>query len=410
MYKRHGNLQDDLVEDVEDFDGEIKEAMGHNPETAEADSVKSVDAAGDKTKKQSLRRGDKQNSEPMKKVGAKVREVIMAKEGVEFEDMTLDQLEDFMMSEDFDQLDELSKNTLKSYIKKAKADKSDLDDEERSYREYGDAGSQGHKDTKRLQKNREVGLKKARGRDTRITTKKEDFDFEQDLNALVESEATLSESFREKAEVIFEAALSSKLSEHVEHLEEQYETQLSEQVQQIQEELVEKVDGYLSYVVESWVDENKLAIENGLRAEIAESFMSALHGVFTEHYIQVPEEKVDLVDGLADKVDELEEQLNTTVQRNIELSESVKQYAREAIIHEAAKDLSEAQAEKLKSLTEDIAFDSEDTFSMKVDTIKESYFKKQSVQAQSEEEQIDEETKHTEVSPLMEQYLSALKK
>jgi len=323
MSEKHEGLQDDLVEDVEDFDGEIEEAMGHNPETAEADSVKSVDAAGDKTKKQPLRKGDKQNSEPMKPSGLKAKEMVMAK-GVAKEDV------------------------------------------------------QGA--------------------------------FDDDLSALVESEATLSEGFKEKAEVIFEAALSSKLSEHVERLEEQYETQLSEQVQQIQEELVEKVDGYLSYVVESWVDENKLAIENGLRAEIAESFMSALHGVFTEHYIQVPEEKVDLVDGLADKVDELEEQLNTTVQRNIELSESIKQYAREAVIQEAAKDLSEAQAEKLKSLTEDIAFDSEDTFSMKVDTIKESYFKKQSVQAQSEEEQIDEETKHTEVSPLMEQYLSALKK
>jgi len=323
MSEKHEGLQDDLVEDVEDFDGEIEEGMGHNPETAPTDSVKSVDAAGDKAKKQPLRKGDKQNSEAMKPSGLKAKEMVMAK-GVA----------------------------------------------------------------------------------------KEDFEgaFDEDLAALVESEATLSEGFKEKAEVIFEAALASKLSEHVDRLEEQYETQLTEQVEQIQEELVEKVDGYLSYVVESWVDENRLAIENGLRAEIAESFMSALHGVFTEHYIQVPEEKVDLVDGLAEKVDELEEQLNVTVQRNIELSESIKEYARDAIIQEAAKDLSEAQAEKLKSLTEDIAFDSEEAFSMKVDTIKESYFKKQSVQAQSEEEQIDEETKHTEVSPLMAQYLSALKK
>ena len=247
----------------------------------------------------------------------------------------------------------------------------------------------------------------------KLSAKNEDLDaegvFEEDLNALVESEATLSENFREKAQVIFEAALTSKLNEHVNRLEEQYETQLAEETTRIQEELVEKVDGYLSYVVESWMEENKLAIENGLRTEIAESFMNALHGVFTEHYIQVPDEKADLVDGLADKISELEEQLNTTVQDNIELAETVKVYARESVITEAAKDLSEAQAEKLKALAEEIDFESVKTFAKKVDTIKESYFKKESVQTQSEDEQFNEETTK-EVSPLMQRYLEALKK
>lgn len=324
--KNHEHLQDDLVEYVEVTDEEIlekdeglEEANGHNPETAPADAVKSVDTASDKTKKQPLRKGDKQNSEPMKTSGLKAKEAVMAKE---------------------------------------------------------------------------------------------DFDFEEDLDALVESEATLSESFREKAELIFEAALSSKLTEHVERLEEQYQTQLDEEVQQVQENLVEKIDGYLNYVVESWVEENKLAIGNGLRTEIAESFMSALHGVFTEHYIQVPDEKADLVDGLAEKIEDLEEQLNKTVQDNIELSEAVKDFAREAVIRESAKDLSEAQAERLKSLVGDIAFDSEDSFTQKVDTIKESYFRKVSVQTQSEDEQFvgDGTEKQVEVSPLMETYLKALKK
>jgi len=138
--------------------------------------------------------------------------------------------------------------------------------------------------------------------------------------------------------------------------------------------------------------------------------MSSLHGVFTEHYIQVPDEKVDLVDGLADKISELEEQLNATIQDNIDLKESVVEYAREAVIREAAKDLSEAQAEKLKSLVEDISFDSQESFETKVATIKESYFKKSTVQAQSEEEQITEETDKVEVSPMMARYLEALKK
>jgi predicted nucleotidyltransferase len=234
--------------------------------------------------------------------------------------------------------------------------------------------------------------------------------FDEDLAALVESEATLSEGFKEKAEIIFEAALSSKLNEHVERLEEQYAEELSEEVSRIESELVEKVDGYLGYVVESWMDENKLAVESGLRTEIAESFISALHGVFNEHYIHVPEEKVDLVDGLADKITELEEQLNTTVQDNIDLSEAVKLYARQSVIDEAASDLSEAQGEKLKALAEGVEFKSIEAFEVKVFALKESYFKKRAVQTQSEESQIVEDTRTTEVSPMMQQYLAALKK
>jgi len=275
------------------------------------------------------------------------------------------------------------------------------------------AGATGKKQPLRKgdKQNSEAMVKAAGAKAKEAIMAKENFDFAEDLDALVESEATLSESFREKAEVIFEAALSSKLTEHVERLEEEYQTQLDEQVQQIQESLVEKIDGYLNYVVESWVEENKLAIGNGLRTEIAESFMSALHGVFTEHYIQVPDEKVDLVDGLAEKIEELEEQLNKSVQYNIDLTEAVNEFARESVIRESAKDLSAAQGERLRSLVEDIAFDSEDAFAQKVETVKNSYFRKVSVQTQSEDEQLDEGTaKQLEVSPIMQTYLAALKK
>jgi hypothetical protein len=420
--KNHDYLQDDLVEYVEVTDEELEEGMGHNPETAPHDSVKSVSAAGTTSKKQPLRTGDKQNSEKMQKAGAKVREAIMAKESVELDEFTLEELEDFMVSEDFDQLDEISKKTLVSYVRKAgpsaeklmrKSDKtSDATHNAARTMKRGAADAfikKGDAEADRLNAKgtkRFAGIKKATDRLT-----KEDFDFEEDLNALVESEATLSESFREKAEVIFEAALSSKLAEHVERLEEDYQTQLDEQVQEIQESLVEKIDGYLNYVVESWVEENKLAIGNGLRTEIAESFMSALHGVFTEHYIQVPDEKVDLVDGLAEKIEELEEQLNKSVQYNIGLTEAVNEFARESVIRESAKDLSAAQGERLRSLVEDIAFDSEDAFAQKVETVKNSYFRKVSVQTQSEDEQLDEGTaKQLEVSPIMQTYLAALKK
>jgi len=236
--------------------------------------------------------------------------------------------------------------------------------------------------------------------------------FDEDLAALVESEATLSEGFKEKAEVIFEAALQSKLTEHVERLEQEYQQQLDEETTRIQSELVEKVDGYLNYVVESWMEENRIAINNGLRTEIAESFMQALHGVFTEHYITVPESKVDIVDELAAKVDDLEEQLNSAVERGIELTEKVKELSREAVLRESASDLSEAQAEKLASLAEGIEFESEKAFAKKVATIKESYFKKESVSAKQTDEldSLTEDTKNVDVSPVMSRYLAALKK
>lgn len=232
--------------------------------------------------------------------------------------------------------------------------------------------------------------------------------FDEDLKALVESEATLSEGFKDKAEIIFEAALKSKLAESIESLETQYSEELAEETTRIQSELVEKVDGYLNYVVENWMEENKLAVENGLRTEVAESFMTALHGVFTEHYVEVPEGKVDLVDDLANKVDNLEEAVNVSEQKNIELSGEVNELTRAAIVRESATGLSEAQAEKLKTLVEDVAYESADAFTAKVDTIKETYFKE--VKTVSEEAEIhDHSDDEVSVNPRMASYLAALK-
>jgi hypothetical protein len=235
--------------------------------------------------------------------------------------------------------------------------------------------------------------------------------FKEDLDALVDSEATLSESFREKAGVIFEAAFAAKVAEEVERLEEQYEEQLSEEVESIKEDLVEKVDGYLNYVVEQWMEDNKLAVESGLRTEIAEGFMSQLKAVFTEHYIQVPEAKVDLVDELAEQVDELQEQLGKVTEDNIELAESVRTLKREAIIVEASEGLTVAQAEKLAALAENVDFDSEASFTKKVATIKESYFPSEApVIAEETEAQDDDEDTQVHSSPMMQQYLDAINK
>ena len=234
--------------------------------------------------------------------------------------------------------------------------------------------------------------------------------FDEDLNALVESEATLSDGFRAKAEVIFEAAVKAKVAETVDSLEEQYKEELAEETTRIHNELVEKVDGYLNYVVENWMEENKLAIESGLRNEISESFMKALHGVFNEHYIEVPESKVDLVDDMAKRNDDLEEQLNASIENNIKLKEQVADLSKDHVINEAAADLSEAQTEKLKSLAEGVSFDNAEDFASKVATLKESYFKAAPAETPTETVELDEETEEVQVSDTMSRYLAALKK
>lgn len=236
-------------------------------------------------------------------------------------------------------------------------------------------------------------------------------DFSDDLNALVESEATLSEEFKAKTAVIFEAAVKSKISEEINRLEAEYAEQLAEAVEVQTADLTEKVDSYLNYVVETWMEENKLAIQSGLRSEIAEGFMSSLKDLFVESYIEVPEGKVDLVDDLATANEELEEKLNVEVATAIELSEELISYKREAVIREASKDLAETQIEKLKSLAESVAFESVENFTSKVATLKESYFAKKSTAAPALNEESSDGSDEPEVhSALMEQYLTALRK
>ena len=228
-----------------------------------------------------------------------------------------------------------------------------------------------------------------------------------EIDALIESEATLSEEFKEKTAVIFEAAVKSKLSEEVSRLEEQYKEELSEEVSAVKADLVEKVDSYLNYVVESWMEDNKLAIQSGLRTEIAEGFMDKMKDLFVESYIEVPESKVDLVDELAGQVEELEESLNSRTGETIKLSEELEQYKRDAVIAEACRGLADTQVEKMKGLVENIEFESKEQFAAKVGTIKESYFSKQI----SEEVVVDEEPEAVvEVSSSMETYLNAIRK
>ena len=250
-----------------------------------------------------------------------------------------------------------------------------------------------------------------KGAGTKAESVEFDGDFSEDLNALVESEATLSEEFKAKTAVIFEAAVKQKLSEEIDRLETEYQQQLDEEIQATKEDLVEKVDGYLNYVVEQWMEDNKLAIQTGLRTEIAEGFMDKLKDLFVESYVEVPESKVDLVDELAEANEELEEQVNVATAKSIELAEELESYKREAVIREASKDLAETQVEKLRSLAENIDFEDDETFASKVKTIKESYFSKKTTESVIEES-IDDDAadSEVEVSPMMEQYLAAIRK
>ena len=235
-------------------------------------------------------------------------------------------------------------------------------------------------------------------------------DFSGDLNALVENEATLSEEFKEKAAVVFEAAINSKLSEEIDRLEEKYNEELSEEVATTKADLVEKVDNYLNYVVESWMKENTVAIHNGLRTEIAENFMNSLKDLFTESYISVPDSKVDLVDELSGTVSDLEEKLNTTTGTAIELATQLEGFQKDAVIREASKDLAETQVEKLKKLAEDIDFVDEATFTKKVATLKESYFSKTTPESIIEEDTESDDDAVVENSDVMNSYLAAIKK
>ena len=238
-----------------------------------------------------------------------------------------------------------------------------------------------------------------------------EYDFSGDLDALVESEATLSDGFKDKAATIFEAAVKSKLSEEIGRIEEAYGEELAEEIANTKSDLVEKIDSYLNYVVENWMSENEIAIQSGLRAEIAENFMDGLKDLFIESYVDVPDSKVDLVDDLAEQVEELEDALNSQTSKNIEMTEELELFQRYEIIREHAHGLAETEVEKLAALAEDLDFIDEDTFSAKVKTIKESYFAREVKSAEVVDDLIEDTADDSvETSAIMESYLQALKK
>ena len=356
-----------MTEKIENQDVELQEdeeisEMKHDPKNAEAQSVASVDKAGDATGTAPKRKmaggtaADNTKKDPMPKTKAGM---IAA------------------MVHNMQKMDKKKINAMYMSYDKADTDPEAFDGEPIAEDEVK-------------------------------PTVKVEADFKDDLKALVNEEATLSDEFKQKAEIIFETAINSKVNAEIDRLEEKYNEELAEEIESTKADLVEKVDSYLNYVVEGWMEENKLAIQNGLRTEIAEDFMNKLKDLFTESYIEVPEGKTDMVEELADTVDDLETKLNKATDDAISMAEELEEFRRDAVIREASKDLADTQVEKLTKLVDNIDYEDQETFAQKVATVKESYFKTNKVTGTEEIEEDD--TPAVEVSGSMDQYLKAIKK
>ena len=241
---------------------------------------------------------------------------------------------------------------------------------------------------------------------------KEEFDIEEDVNALLAGEE-LSEEFQEKARTIFETAIKSKVAEIKEELQETYENALVEEIEVIKQGLVERVDAYLEYVADEWIQENALAIEHGLKTEMTESFLQGMKGLFEDHYVSIPEEKYDVIESMVDKLDEMEEKLNEQIERNVALNRRLAESVADVILSDVSEGLALSQKDKLASLAENVEFDSESNYREKLVTLRESYFPTNTGTQRDDSENLSEEVSHegsgaTSVSPIMEAYLQTL--
>ena len=219
----------------------------------------------------------------------------------------------------------------------------------------------------------------AEKKDEKVKEEKEDkkeIDVKEHVDALVAGDDSLSEEFKQKAATVFEAAIKSKVKEIAEDMQADYDKKLTEETSKSKDELVEKVDSYLAYVVEEWMKENELALERGIKGEIAEDFISGLKKLFEDHYIDVPDEKYNVLEDQSSKIEELNKKLNESIEKNVELTKENGEHKRQDIIDEASADLADTQKEKFNKLAEEVEYSNEEDFKTKVATIKESYFGK----------------------------------
>ena len=232
---------------------------------------------------------------------------------------------------------------------------------------------------------------------------------EEDVNALLSGE-DLSEEFKEKAKVIFEASINAKITDIENQLNEEYEKALNEQVEEIKVELTERTDAYLEYVADEWLKENALAVENGIKTEMTESFMEGMKKLFEEHYVTLPEDKYDVLENMVDKLDEMETKLNEQIEKNVSLNQKLGESTAQTVFNNVAEGLAVSQKEKLQSLAESVEFESEESYRGKIETLKESYFgQKKTTTTTSAPQELKEEAAHVEpATGSMAAYLEAL--
>jgi len=303
------------------------------------------------------------------------------------------------------------KNAVDKNPQGSKAMKEEADPEEEEEAEADEAeeivADEEDGDDEKVEETYKAKKKRMKMEDRDITV-----DVSEDVAALTEGEE-LSEDFKTKAATIFEAAVVSRVKAELASLEEEFETRLDEEVGTIKEGLVDKVDGYLDYVVEQWIERNEIALESGIKSDILEGFVGGLKGLFEEHYIDVPEEKFDVLGEMESKIVALEAKLDETVEQNVVLNKEVNEMVKENTVEAAADGLSDTDVEKFKGLAEELSFEDVDSFKEKLQTIRESYFgekKKvftESVVSDEPAELVEEVTKS--IDPTMAKYANALK-
>jgi len=265
------------------------------------------------------------------------------------------------------------KKDVKEVADKEKKDVKEVadKDKEKEVKEVAD------KDDEKKKEVSEVADKEKEAKKEMMTAKDKvkDMDMKEDVAALTDGE-DLSEEFKQKASTIFEAAVKAKLVEEIEKLEGEYETKVDEKVSEVKEEIVDKVDAYLNYVVEEWMKENELAIEKGLRNEITEDFIGGLKSLFESHYINVPQEKYDVIESQAAEIEKLKEDYNKSIEKNVELNQKIAESTREDIIKDVSSDLAATEVDKLKGLAESIEYKDAESFRKSVETLKNSYYPK----------------------------------
>ena len=267
----------------------------------------------------------------------------------------------------------------------------------------------------------EADEEKVESKRTKAAIKAEDLniDVKDDVEALIQGEDGLTEEFKKKASTIFEAAVQAKVLEEVNKKADEIETQFKEDQDKSSEdfkkEMTEKVDGYLTYVVEEWMSENELAIDRGIRTELVEDFMSGLRTLFTEHYIDIPEEKVDMVDDLFTKVEDLETSLDEEIDRGVELQKELAQFKKDDALRDATKELADTETEKISKLAEGIEYENQEQYTEKLNVLKESYFPKSDavtseITETDETIEISDEQPEERLNEDMKHYTSAIKR